>query len=65
VLALPLEQVSIKMRAGGPLDDGEDLGLPHWAGVLPLRLAAQAPVPDQAHPPLGAVPEALSRYARR
>ena len=45
VLALDLAEVSAKVRAGGPVDDPEDAALPHWAGVVPLSLAAGAPVP--------------------
>lgn len=40
VLAIPLEQVVAKVRAGGPNDDADDLNLPVWAGVVPLKLAA-------------------------
>lgn len=36
VLALSLEEASVKMRAAGPNDDDEDYDLPIWAGVLPL-----------------------------
>ncbi|BCB87778.1 bifunctional pyridoxamine 5'-phosphate oxidase family protein/GNAT family N-acetyltransferase [Phytohabitans suffuscus] len=46
MLALPLHEVSVKARAGGVIDDEEDLGLPHWAGVVPLRLVAGVPEPD-------------------
>jgi uncharacterized protein len=46
VLALPLTELSVKRRAGGPLDEPADYALPHWAGVLPLRVAAGTPVPD-------------------
>ncbi|WP_197518334.1 pyridoxamine 5'-phosphate oxidase family protein [Mycobacterium sp. E3198] len=45
VLALDLVEVSAKLRTGGPVDDPEDAALPHWAGVVPLRLTAGAPVP--------------------
>jgi hypothetical protein len=45
VLALDLVEVSAKVRTGGPVDDPEDLALPHWAGVVPLSLAAGAPQP--------------------
>jgi uncharacterized protein len=51
VVSLPLDEVSAKVRTGGPLDDDEDLALPVWAGVLPLRLAAGPPQPDGGHPP--------------
>ncbi len=43
VLALDLREVSAKVRAGGPVDDPEDCALPHWAGVVPLRLTPGAP----------------------
>lgn len=46
VLSLPLEEVSAKVRTGPPLDDEEDYELPVWAGVIPLQLAAAAPIPD-------------------
>ena len=44
VLALPLVEVSAKVRTGPPVDDEEDLALPVWAGVVPIRLAVGEPV---------------------
>jgi nitroimidazol reductase NimA-like FMN-containing flavoprotein (pyridoxamine 5'-phosphate oxidase superfamily) len=46
VLALPLREVSVKARSGGAIDEPEDYALPHWAGVVPLRLVAGEPEPD-------------------
>ena len=46
VLALPLVEVSVRSRSGGVVDDPDDLALPHWAGVLPLRRVAGPPEPD-------------------
>ena len=46
VLALPIEEGSAKVRTGGPIDDEEDLDLPVWAGVVPLRLVPGEPVQD-------------------
>ena len=46
VLALPLVEVAAKVRAKGVGDDDEDYALPHWAGVVPLRLVAGEPEPD-------------------
>ena len=37
VLVLPLVEVSVRARTGGARDEPEDLVLPHWAGVVPLR----------------------------
>ncbi len=50
VLALPIEEGSAKVRTGGPSDDEEDMALPVWAGVVPLRLVPGAPVQDPAQP---------------
>jgi nitroimidazol reductase NimA-like FMN-containing flavoprotein (pyridoxamine 5'-phosphate oxidase superfamily) len=48
VLELPLEEVSAKVRVGGPLDDEEDMGRPVWAGVVPIALRPGAAEPDGA-----------------
>jgi RimJ/RimL family protein N-acetyltransferase/nitroimidazol reductase NimA-like FMN-containing flavoprotein (pyridoxamine 5'-phosphate oxidase superfamily) len=46
VLALTLDEVSARSRTGGVCDDGDDLTLPHWSGVLPVRREFGPPVPD-------------------
>ncbi|AWK87222.1 pyridoxamine 5'-phosphate oxidase family protein [Azospirillum thermophilum] len=48
VLAFPIAEASAKVRSGPPSDDPEDMGLPVWAGVVPLSLVAGEPVPDPA-----------------
>jgi hypothetical protein len=45
VLSMPIDEASAKVRAGPPVDDEADYALPAWAGVLPLTVAAGAPVP--------------------
>jgi uncharacterized protein len=45
ILAIPIEEASAKVRTGPPKDDEDDLGLPIWAGVLPLELAHGMPEP--------------------
>ena len=45
VVELPLREAVAKVRTGGPIDDEEDMALPVWAGVVPLRLAPGAPEP--------------------
>lgn len=45
VLALDLVEVSAKVRTGGPVDDEDDVTLPHWAGVLPLTMQPGTAVP--------------------
>ncbi len=48
VLRIPLDEASAKIRAAGVVDDEEDMIWPVWAGVVPLRLHADAPVTDAA-----------------
>ena len=64
VLRLAIDEGSAKVRAGGPVDDVEDLDLPVWAGEVPIRLVAGDPVQDPAQTPTGlAAPTLLSRGA--
>ena len=46
ILKLPLTEVSAKVRSGDVEDDAEDYSLHVWAGVIPLRLVAEAPIRD-------------------
>ena len=64
VLALPLEEVSAKVRTGDPKDDDEDYGLPVWAGVLPLVLTPGEPVPDSRLDPTIAMPSYVTTWSR-
>jgi uncharacterized protein len=64
VLALPLEEVSAKVRTGDPKDDDEDYGLPVWAGVLPLVLTPGEPVPDSRLDPTIAMPSYVQDWKR-
>jgi nitroimidazol reductase NimA-like FMN-containing flavoprotein (pyridoxamine 5'-phosphate oxidase superfamily) len=64
VLALPLEEVSAKVRTGGPVDDEEDYALPVWAGVLPLRVVPAEPVADARLKPGTEIPRYLKSYHR-
>jgi hypothetical protein len=62
VLALDLEEVSAKQRSGPVKDEESDYGSPAWAGVLPLRLVAGAPEPDEGVE--GAPPAHVAGWAR-
>ncbi len=45
VLALPLDECSVKVSAGPPDDPPEDVALPVWAGSVPIRETFGTPVP--------------------
>ncbi len=64
VLKLPLVEVSAKVRTGPPIDDEEDYHLSVWAGVVPLKLTAGAPITDDRLPAGIEPPEYAREYAR-
>jgi uncharacterized protein len=64
VLALPLAEVSAKVRTGPPQDDDPDYDLPIWAGVLPLALTPGAPAPDPVLDPSIPVPGHVAAWSR-
>jgi nitroimidazol reductase NimA-like FMN-containing flavoprotein (pyridoxamine 5'-phosphate oxidase superfamily) len=64
VLALPLEEVSAKIRSGPPVDEEDDYALSVWAGVLPLKLTRQEPVTDPRLKSGAAVPDYIRNYSR-
>jgi hypothetical protein len=46
VVRIPISEASAKVRTGGPIDDAEDLTLPIWGGLIPLRMVADSPISD-------------------
>ncbi|MEU1900723.1 pyridoxamine 5'-phosphate oxidase family protein [Nocardiopsis dassonvillei] len=60
VLALSLEEASVKVRTGPPTDDDEDLALPVWAGVLPVRQVFGEPESDPGLTPGLEVPASVA-----
>jgi nitroimidazol reductase NimA-like FMN-containing flavoprotein (pyridoxamine 5'-phosphate oxidase superfamily) len=64
VLSLPIEEASAKVRTGPAMDAEEDYALACWAGVLPLKLQPQPPVPDERLPAGTEIPAHVSNYVR-
>ncbi|MFD6424624.1 pyridoxamine 5'-phosphate oxidase family protein [Streptomyces sp. NPDC060198] len=60
VIRLDLDEVSAKLRTGGPNDDPDDLALPFWSGVVPVARTYGAPVPSEDLDPSIPVPEYLA-----
>jgi uncharacterized protein len=65
VIALPLAEASVKMRAGQPKDDPEDYNSDIWAGVLPSALAFGPAEPDPALTRDIPVPDHIAALADR
>jgi nitroimidazol reductase NimA-like FMN-containing flavoprotein (pyridoxamine 5'-phosphate oxidase superfamily) len=67
-LSLDLNEASVKVGAGGPTDDPDDLEDPVlmrlWAGHVPLVESFGQPVPDELCPPGTPVPAYVSAWRR-
>lgn len=64
VLSLPINEASAKVRTGPPKDEEADYALPIWAGELPLRLVALAPIPDPQLSVAVDVPNSMQQYGK-
>ena len=64
VLCLAITEASAKIRTGPPVDDEEDHQLPCWAGVVPVSVQAQPPIPDPLLRAGIEMPAGLARYRR-
>ncbi len=47
MLALPLDEASVKISASDPDDDPQDVDRPVWGGVVPIREVFGEPRPDE------------------
>ncbi|MDP4803343.1 MAG: pyridoxamine 5'-phosphate oxidase family protein [Candidatus Nanopelagicales bacterium] len=65
-LALPLDEISVKVSAGFPDDDPADLIDPIyskiWAGIVPMFTQFGTPIPDQFTPKDSPVPDYISTW---
>src|SRR3990172_5471413 len=65
VLRLEIDEASAKVRQGFTIDEGDDLSLPYWAGVVPFALVPGAAVPEPRLPSHVRLPRYLRGYKRR
>ena len=67
VVAMDVEEASVKVRAAGVADDPEDLAWPVWAGVVPVtaRVGAAEPCPNGTVPAPEPAELAVWREGRR
>lgn len=68
VLALPIDEASVKVRTGGPIDDPIDLDAEGsgevWAGVLPFGVAVSEPIVDEYTDASVSPPPSISPWGR-
>jgi hypothetical protein len=62
VIELEIDEASAKIRTGPPGDASADMGLPVWAGELPIATSFGEPVPDATCSL--SPPEYIQAYAR-
>ena len=62
VLRFDIDEASAKVRVGPPADDEVDYVLPVWAGVLPVRMAAGDPAPDERMEKAIEVPDYVRKF---
>ena len=65
VVRIPLNEMVAKIRAGDPIDDDADLDSDVWAGVIPLREQAFAPIAAANLHDDVALPAYISKYKVR
>jgi nitroimidazol reductase NimA-like FMN-containing flavoprotein (pyridoxamine 5'-phosphate oxidase superfamily)/GNAT superfamily N-acetyltransferase len=65
VVRVPIEEGSVKARAGSAIDDEETLGDDSWAGVIPLKLVALAPQRDGKLRPSQQIASSVAARARQ
>jgi nitroimidazol reductase NimA-like FMN-containing flavoprotein (pyridoxamine 5'-phosphate oxidase superfamily) len=65
VVSIKIDLASAKVRSGPPVDDEADVGLPVWAGVLPMQETALTALPDELTPADTPVPEYIAKYSRK
>ncbi len=64
VASVPIREATAKCRTGPPSDDEEDLELPWWAGLVPVRTRFGPPEPAPDLRPGAATPVSASGYRR-
>jgi hypothetical protein len=64
VLAVPLVEVSAKVRTGFAVDNSEEYAGTAWTGVLPFQWTPGEPLPDPRGNPKTPVPANILHYSR-
>ena len=62
ILALPMDEASVKISSKFPADDEEDLSWPVWAGNIPIEHRYGAPIPDPRMTTPLPLPDYLERW---
>ena len=64
VLAMKLDEASVKIRSGPPKDAEKDMDQPYWAGVIPLSISSGTPTVDPTYEGDRTTPDYAKNYSR-
>jgi uncharacterized protein len=62
VVEMTIETASAKIRDVGVLDEPEDINLPVWAGLVPIKQIAEYPISDKDLPKNTEIPKHVLDY---
>lgn len=62
VLAVPIDEASVKIRSGPPKDAAKDLAEGHWTGVIPLEMRSGPAIPDPLTPQDVPIPDYVMNF---
>jgi nitroimidazol reductase NimA-like FMN-containing flavoprotein (pyridoxamine 5'-phosphate oxidase superfamily) len=65
VVAVAIDNASAKVRTGMPVDEPEDVDLPYWGGIIPVRQQIGDPIADRHVPADMPAPGYLLEYVER
>lgn len=65
VVAVEIESASAKVREGMPVDEPEDVDLPYWGGIIPVRQVLDDAIPDGHVPDDMPIPGYLREHVGR
>ncbi|MDC0035795.1 pyridoxamine 5'-phosphate oxidase family protein [Chloroflexi bacterium] len=62
LFTIPIEEASVKVRTGAPIDDEEDYELPIWAGIIPIKQVVGSAIADDRNLPGVEIPDHVTNY---
>ena len=65
VVRVSLDEMSAKIRDGGPIDDAGDVDSDVWAGVIPVAMTPGTPIPADDLPAGVAMPDYIETFKYR
>jgi hypothetical protein len=65
IIAMELDETSVKISKNEVDDPEEDMNLGYWAGIVPIKTIAAQPIPSDEESASLPVPESIKRFIER